>query len=1038
MFWSAFNPSKRMAHIFAALFLLALTVTRVPAAEFPFKNVTITVPDGFTVEIAAEAPLVGHPMMACFDERGRLFIAEAAGTNATIDILEEIKPNFIRMLEDTDSDGKFDKSTIFADNLQIPNGALWQDGALYVAEPPGIWRYTDKNNDGVADTREHIAGRVKSNGMSSTLHGPVLGPTGRLFWCGGQSGYSLSKDEPWPNHRITPGVFVLKKDGSEHEPFSVGGMANPVEVAFSEEGEVFGTVAILGQEDGARYDALMHWVYGGFYNVNPHDRPSLKESGPRLPPLSRVGQVAPAGIMRYRGSQFGDAYRDNLFWAQFNTYKIIRTQLKRKGATFEATDEDFLIGDNVDFHVTDVLQDADGSLLVVDTGGWFRWGCPTSQLAKPDVKGAIYRIRKIGAKSPEDPRGLKVDWLKASPADLITKLGDPRPAVADRAIELLSKKEERAIQECLRTLQQSGPPTVRRGVIWALSRMQTTNAAKVLRLGLQDKDLNVRHVAVHAAGMERDKRSVSQLIQIFSEDAAPWIRREAATALGRIADATAVPHLLEGLKNHVDVFLDHAIIYALIQINQPELTEAGLENSNIRIRRGALLALSQMNKANLSRGQILLALKSSDLELQKAAFTVARRNKEMHDDLAIVLREWFHEAMPSEDRLTFLQSAAASQATNQLTQKIMAEALGQKETSRAIRLLILQTIKRAQQVKQLPAVWLDALGKQLKEGDPEVRLATVSVLQERNTRKFDELMKELARKDAEPMELRIAFLNALAPRLMPVESAHHLLLKRNLSQETAPLLRLNAARALSSLSLSVDQLVDTAKLLPQVDPLVLPTLLRAFTRATNDIVGKTLLNALDETPAAANVSIDELARTFKNFSEAIQQDAKVWMKKVGVDIEQQQKLLDELTPLVEGGDFSRGKTVFFGKKSTCANCHRIRGQGGTVGPNLSQIGKIRSGRDLLESIIYPSASIVQGYHSFNVEANDEMVYSGLITRQTPDAVWIRGTDLVENKIAQKQIKSLRESSVSIMPAGFADVLTKEELRDLLRFLQDLK
>ena len=124
---------------------------------------------------------------------------------------------------------------------------------------------------------------------------------------------------------------------------------------------------------------------------------SFQRTGEPLPATIDLGWVAPSGLMRYRGGAFGGDYRDNFFSAQFNTHRVQRHILERVGATFRARTEDFVVGTDPDFHPTDVLEDADESLLVVDTGGWFLRGCPTSRIAKPDVKGAIYRIRRLGA-----------------------------------------------------------------------------------------------------------------------------------------------------------------------------------------------------------------------------------------------------------------------------------------------------------------------------------------------------------------------------------------------------------------------------------------------------------------------------------------------------------------------------------------------------------------------------------------------------------------------------------------------------------------
>ena len=107
----------------------------------------VRVPDGFSVELVAAAPLVEHPVMAGFDDRGRLFVADNAGLNLAADQLLEKLPNMIRMLEDTDGDGRFDRSTVFADKMTFPQGAVWVRGALYVASPPSIGGMSSPSRD---------------------------------------------------------------------------------------------------------------------------------------------------------------------------------------------------------------------------------------------------------------------------------------------------------------------------------------------------------------------------------------------------------------------------------------------------------------------------------------------------------------------------------------------------------------------------------------------------------------------------------------------------------------------------------------------------------------------------------------------------------------------------------------------------------------------------------------------------------------------------------------------------------------------------
>ena len=153
--------------LYTAVLLQGLT--HVSAQDF-------TVEEGLAVSSAVKPGLTLHPMMATLDDRGRLFIAENAGVNLKKDELLEEKPSFIRMLEDTDKDGVFDRSTVFADGLTFPQGALWLYDSLYVMSPPSLWRLADEDGDGVAEIREELATGFDFTGNAADVHGPFLHP----------------------------------------------------------------------------------------------------------------------------------------------------------------------------------------------------------------------------------------------------------------------------------------------------------------------------------------------------------------------------------------------------------------------------------------------------------------------------------------------------------------------------------------------------------------------------------------------------------------------------------------------------------------------------------------------------------------------------------------------------------------------------------------------------------------------------------------------------------------------------------------------
>ncbi len=193
-----------------------------------------TLPVGFDVTLAAGSPLVERPIHADFDEQGRLYVCESSGTNDKVEKQLAEKPHWILRLEDTDGDGRFDRSTKFADKLMFPEGMMWLDGSVYVAAPPSIWKFTDTDDDGVADKREEWFAGKTLTGCANDLHGPYEGIDGWIYWAKGafaQQTYDRPGKEPFRTRAAH--LFRSRPDNSGIEPVMTGGMDNPVEVAFT-------------------------------------------------------------------------------------------------------------------------------------------------------------------------------------------------------------------------------------------------------------------------------------------------------------------------------------------------------------------------------------------------------------------------------------------------------------------------------------------------------------------------------------------------------------------------------------------------------------------------------------------------------------------------------------------------------------------------------------------------------------------------------------------------------------------------------------
>ena len=1088
--------------ILFALSLMTLASTTFAAGKLP------RVPPGFTIEKVTTPKLVKHPMMAGFDDRGRLFVACSAGKNLRAKDLMKDPPNFIKMLEDTNGDGKFDKATLFADKMTLPMGALWYRGALYVASPPHIWKLEDTNNDGVADKRTILVDKFGFNGNAASVHGCFLGPTGRIYWCDGRHGHEFKdKHGKVVSKGKAARIFSCKPDGSDVRVHCGGGMDNPVEIDFTETGEMIGTVNILLGKP--RQDCLMHWVEGGVYPRydQQHCLDEFKRTGDLLQPMTKLGHVAVSGMMRYRSNtqisrralapgserqtsnEPGASARrliksrnkrpnpftpGHIFHTQFNTHKVVYSELKRSGSTFTTTEHEFLTSDNPDFHPTDVLEDADGSLLVIDTGGWFRIGCPVSKVAKPDIYGAIYRIRRKGAHKVADPWGLKLDFDKMPAKTAVKYLDDPRWAVREKAINYFpvltsqnSKDWGRALDAYAAVVKdyRSRSPLARRNAVWALGRRSDDDVFYLTRSemarALTDPDESVRIAAGNSLAncAELDLIIGTSLVK-YMQNKKRRFRRQIASALARIQfkltevrgwprvkslQKTRIQSLLGVLADQrFDRVFEHTIIYSLIQIADRKNTLPYLKHKSPTVRRAALIALDQMDNGNLTRELVTPLLDTDDPALQKTALAIIARHKGWAKETLSLLEKWLKQPKLSAERAAIVRGFLVAQAGDKNVQALVANSLEAAKGDSAKQSLLLEVMQRSS-MDSLPSSWTAAIADALKSKDDAVRLQAVHVMSAQSGRRsqgfpksLGSLLAGIARDSSNPVELRSEALIAAAPSLQSTDPSTLRWLTAEMKRDHAPLVKLAVARALAVAPWNEKQLIELTRSLQRAGPLETPVLLRAFEKSKSATVGNALITALATAKSKKSIPAHDLARLLKNYPAGIQKKSEPFLKSLGVNPAEQQKQIAALLKSTTGGDIAKGKAVFFSKKATCASCHTIANKGGNVGPDLSHIGKIRQRRDLIEAIAFPSASLARGFRSYTVVTERGKIHTGVITRQTSTEIVLRTTELAEVRIPRKSVDIMRESPVSIMPKGLDKTLSAAELRDLIAYLRSLR
>jgi putative heme-binding domain-containing protein len=241
------------------------------------------------------------------------------------------------------------------------------------------------------------------------------------------------------------------------------------------------------------------------------------------------------------------------------------------------------------------------------------------------------------------------------------------------------------------------------------------------------------------------------------------------------------------------------------------------------------------------------------------------------------------------------------------------------------------------------------------------------------------------------------------------------------------------------------RLLDTHRqqLLPalaKAGPVELPRLLPAFAAGQNPELGQALLETLQQSSAARALRPEDVLATLTNYPPPLLASASTWLDSLRTDSATDRRRLDQLLAELQThtGDIRRGQALFNSERAACASCHRIGYLGGDLGPDLTTIGTIRTDRDLLEAIVFPSASFVRSYEPWTVTTPDGDDVTGVLRRDTSSEIVLATGPGTESRIPREHITDLQPATLSTMPAGLDEQLTRQELADLLTFLRNTR
>src|SRR6476660_2733821 len=534
-------------HLRSTLLLLVLATghwllaTDCPAQDDPFaagvrttpwlspaeEQKLFKLPPGFEINLVAAEPDIQKPLNMAFDERGRIWLT------CTVEYPYAAPPDrpgkdSIRVLEDTDGDGRFEKMTVFADGLNIPIGIYPWKGGCVAYSIPNIWHLEDTDGDGVCDKRTVLYGPFDTSrdthGMINSLR---RGWDGWVYACHGFNNDSRVKGTDGHEIRMQSGnVFRFQLDGSRIEHFTHG-QVNPFGMCFDEYFNIF----TADCHSKPVYQLLRGGYYPGF--GKPHY--GLGFVPPMMDHLH--GSTAICGLVKYSGENFPEEYRGDFYSGNVMTSRINRNKPEYHGSTIKAIEQpDFLSTSDPWFRPVDIHIGPDGAMYILDFYNRIigHYEVPLPHPGRDRTSGRIWRVAYTGKAEGTKPAGKpgSIDLTKMSVKELIGQLDQPNLEQRLRVQHWIGDtKGDQATTELKQAWQNSKSTETKLHVLWSLEKLQPLDLKNELREMLTEESTLMTHM-VKVIGNRPDwvKNGFGEMIQLEVNNRSSFTKREAAEA----------------------------------------------------------------------------------------------------------------------------------------------------------------------------------------------------------------------------------------------------------------------------------------------------------------------------------------------------------------------------------------------------------------------------------------------------------------------------------------------------------------------------